>query len=303
MIIMQENNLPKISLVTPSFNQAHFLEATIQSVVSQHYPRLEYIIIDGGSSDGSIEVIKKYENQLHFWCSEFDNGLYDAINKGFAISTGEIMAWLNSDDLYYPWTLRTVASIFSALPQIEWLTTRTPCVWDWQGFCLRTYYTPGYSLEAFLEGRYVPWTSQTIGGIQQESTFWRRSLWEKAGGYVSTNIPLAGDFELWTRFYRHAELYGVSSLLGGFRHQHAQKSVNQKQYVQEAQDVLERFRTQVAWTPNRKRQFVLGLKLHKIPRLWGYCWPFYRYSGKKVVRRQATTPEGFWDIEAYYFYH
>jgi glycosyltransferase involved in cell wall biosynthesis len=94
--------IPKISIITPSFNQAQFLDATVQSILSQNYPNLEYIIIDGGSTDGSLEIIKKYEKHLHFWCSEPDAGQYDAINKGFAHSTGEIMAWLNSDDMYCP---------------------------------------------------------------------------------------------------------------------------------------------------------------------------------------------------------
>ncbi|MBD0389275.1 MAG: glycosyltransferase, partial [Nostoc sp. C3-bin3] len=122
-------NWPKISLVTPCLNQAQFLEATIQSVLSQNYPNIEYIIIDGGSTDGSLEIIKKYESQVHFWCSEPDGGQYDAINKGFAHSTGEIMAWLNSDDMYFSWTFKTVGSIMSELLQVEWLTSLNPGLW------------------------------------------------------------------------------------------------------------------------------------------------------------------------------
>src|SRR3954464_13703841 len=95
--------LPRISIVTPSFNQARFLPETIRSVLGQNYPDLEYVVIDGGSTDGSAEVIRRHEDRLAQWVSEKDAGQYDAINKGFARTSGEIMGWLNSDDLYTPW--------------------------------------------------------------------------------------------------------------------------------------------------------------------------------------------------------
>src|SRR5688500_10091346 len=105
---------PKISIITASYNQGRFLEKTILSVLSQHYPNLDYIIIDGGSTDGSVEIIKRYAGQLSYWCTEPDKGQYNAINKGFAKASGEIMGFLNADDLYLPWTLSTIASIFTA---------------------------------------------------------------------------------------------------------------------------------------------------------------------------------------------
>ena len=108
-------NYPKISIVTPSFNQGIFLEATIQSVLNQNYPNLEYIVIDGGSTDNSVKIIKKYEKYLSYWVSESDRGQSHAINKGFTISTGEIMGWLNSDDLYTSGALNHVANVFSGL--------------------------------------------------------------------------------------------------------------------------------------------------------------------------------------------
>src|ERR1700674_5632659 len=97
-----------ISIVTPSFNQARFVEETIHSVLDQEYPNLEYIIIDGGSTDGSVEIIEKYRPRIHCFVSEADSGHAHALNKGFAQTNGEIMAWINSDDKYLPWTLRTV---------------------------------------------------------------------------------------------------------------------------------------------------------------------------------------------------
>jgi glycosyltransferase involved in cell wall biosynthesis len=295
--------VPKISIVTPSFNQALFLEATIQSILSQAYPNLEYIIIDGGSTDGSIEIIKKYEQYLHFWCSEPDDGHYAAVNKGFAKSTGEIMAWLNSDDMYFPWTFKTIASIMTTLPEIEWLTSFNPCFWDWSGFCIGLQTMPGYSREAFLDGCYLPWGKNTLGWIQQESTFWKRTLWEKVGSFIVTEFNLAGDFDLWARFYAHTELYGTSSPLSGFRYQSNQRARQKEQYEREAEKILGRMRYQFNWSPKRKRSITLNLKLHKVPKIRKFLYPMYSYSGKRVIRKRSDWPDSFWDIEEYQFFY
>jgi glycosyltransferase involved in cell wall biosynthesis len=294
--------LPKISVVTPSFNQAQFLEATIQSVLSQNYQNLEYIIIDGGSTDGSVEIIKKYEEYLHFWCSEPDGGQYDAINKGFSHSSGEIMAWLNSDDMYYPWALKTVVSIMSDLPQVEWLTTLQPGFWDWEGFSSKFEIMPGYSKEAFLDGFYLPLSRKYIGCIQQESTFWRQSLWQKVGRYVRTDFKLAGDFDLWSRFFLHTDLYGVISPLGGFRKQSNQRSRQMQQYVIEAKKSLFEIRELLGWKPRVYRDICLKLKLYKIPKVRSIIRNYYFYKGKKVVRNNHDQANGYWQIENYKYY-
>jgi len=290
---------PKISVVTPSYNQAQFLEDTIQSILSQNYPNLEYIIIDGGSTDGSLDIIKKYAHHLHYWCSEPDAGQYDAINKGFKHATGEVMAWLNSDDMYFPWTLKTVASIMSELSEVEWLTTLQVGGCDWHSFSRGFDTIAGYSKEAFLNGCYL-----SMHFIQQESTFWRRSLWQRVGNQVPTKFNLAGDFALWASFFHHAELYGTTSPLGCFRRQNNQKSRQMEQYLAEAKQALSTMQNELNWRP-AKDIFQLNrirLKLHKIPRLRDMITAsFGGYTGKRVIRNDIDSQNGYWSIETYKF--
>ena len=199
---------PKISLVTPVFNSARYLEATIRSVLSQKYPNLEYIIVDGESSDGSLDIIRRYESDLHAWISEPDRGMYDAINKGFARSSGEIMGWISATDLLHAGSLFVVGGVFRTFPQVEWITGR-PTGFNDDGMAVEFLNLRRWSRWPFLAGanRY----------IQQESTFWRRSLWDRAGGRVDDSRRSASDFELWVRFFRYAQLYSVDALIGGFR--------------------------------------------------------------------------------------
>ncbi len=201
---------PKITIVTPNRNGAAFLEQTIRSVTGQGYPNLEYIVMDGDSSDNSREIIERHASEITFWESCPDEGLYHALQKGFERSTGEIMGWINSDDLLLPGSLFSVAEIFSLSNDIEWIQGH-PVVVDESG---RYVYQrpPVYTADHFLSKKYHDGRF-----IQQESTFWRRSLWEKAGSYISREFPYAGDFELWMRFFEHAYIYLVPAMLGAFR--------------------------------------------------------------------------------------
>ena len=210
---MKKSTWPKISIVTPSYNQADFVEKTMQSVLKQNYKNFEYVIIDGGSTDGSQEIIKKYQKKLKYFESKKDHGQSHAINKGFAKTNGEIMAWLNSDDIYYPGALKLVASIFAQFPEIEWLTC-LPSVINEDDYQIYTA-NPPLHVRCFLrKGFYV---KKFFGFIMQEGTFWRRSLFEKAGGKVDEQSHYAMDVKLWQNFAKHAPLYYVRTSLAAYR--------------------------------------------------------------------------------------
>ena len=216
------NNFPRISIITPNYNGAKFLEETILSVIGQDYPNLEYIIIDGCSTDESIDIIQKYKSKLAWWVSEPDNGMYDAIQKGFDRSTGELLGWINSDDILHKKSLFAIADIFSNNQQIRWVQGY-PNVIDESGRIV--YHRPqrfskyAFYLKDYHDGIF----------IQQESTFWTRDLWIESGAYLSKKFKYAGDFELWIRFFRFTELYNTMTLLGSFRN-HGHGQISKKQY-------------------------------------------------------------------------
>jgi glycosyltransferase involved in cell wall biosynthesis len=231
-----------ISLITSTFNSSRYLEATLQSVLSQNYPALDYLVMDGKSSDGTQDIIRRYESQLSYWQSEPDSGMYDALQKGFARSTGEIMGYLNSDDLHLPHTLATVNQIFTDLPEVQWISSIRPLIVNSEGMFVDVAALSGFHKDAFLRGENMLRGHFRLEMIQQESTFWRRSLWEKAGGKIDSSLKLAGDFELWARFYQQAELVGVRTVLSGFRRHGAQLSAKQAQaYHEECLQVLARY--------------------------------------------------------------
>jgi glycosyltransferase involved in cell wall biosynthesis len=261
-------NYPKITIVTPNFNGARFLEETLLSVLNQDYPNLEYIVIVGGSTYNSIDIIKKYENRLHFWLSEPDSGMYEAIQKGFDRSSGEIMGWLNSDDILHPKALFTLADIFANNSNVKWVEGMNTLV---------DIHSRIFRVQKPLT-RYKFWyLTKDLHGItafgyqQQESTYWRRSLWNKAGGKLHTDLKFAGDFELWMRFFNFAELYQVDTLIGGFRNSGMeQKSLSgANDYENEVNETIRKSISELNLNEQRKfKKYVASLKFYgKIPKL------------------------------------
>ena len=229
-----------ISIVTPSLDQGAYLESAMESVLSQD-AAVEYVVVDGGSTDGSKQIIERHAERLAAWCSEPDGGQYAAINKGFALTSGDVMAWINADDFYLPGALALVETVFRDHPEIEWLTGTLPAFANQHGHLYRTLGVHHLSRRAFDRGYNLPRPGHHSGYfIPQECVFWRRSLWERAGGRLDESLHLAGDFELWSRFYRHAELWGVRALTGCFRLQPAQKTASHlPAYLEEGSAVME----------------------------------------------------------------
>jgi len=293
---------PKISIITVNLNNARFLEEAIVSVLSQNYPNLEYIIIDGGSTDGSLEIIRKYESQLAYWTSEKDEGYGFALQKGFGKATGEIMAWLNSDDVYYPGSLFTVAEVFTRHPQAKWITGFPSWVSE-KGFRLgempnigNSYWAKRYDL--YL--KYSRWSrTRYLGGdfraIQQESTFWRRELWEKAGGVMSVNYKLAADTELWCRFFRYEKLYTVPHILAGFRWSGKGQltKVKRIEYLDECLKVLQQERK----TLSAVQRFFIMIKFYSARLLKPFHYaglpPGSMYEKLLAIPQMITIPKSF----------
>lgn len=187
-------NLPKISIITISYNQAEYLEDTLRSVIGQGYPNLEYIVMDGGSDDGSVEIIKKYEAHLAYWQSEKDDGQSAAINAGFRRTTGDIIAWLNSDDQYLPGTLHFIANQFVKNGVVE---SKIVC-----GQCVDIYETPISKAGAKnVCERAKSFNIELLHFVTQPACFWTLNLWKKIGE-LDESLHYGMDWEWFIRSSR-----------------------------------------------------------------------------------------------------
>ena len=257
--------LPRISIVTPSLNQAAFIEATIRSVLNQHYSELDYLVIDGGSTDGTQTVLQKYDGRLR-WLSEKDRGQTDAINKGMRLAEGEILAYLNADDLYLPETLDRVAHYLAAHPQAEWVYGDCRLI-DEMGRSLGRLRAPSFNLNRMiLRGEFIP----------QPTVFWRRSA-ATAIGEFDVTLRYAMDCDFFIRLGRRSPGHRLDAELACFRLQPLSKTVSgEEKHWRETLAVSERY----------------GLK----PWTFWYWWRRARHRGLRslplVVQRIITRRMG-----------
>ena len=228
--------LPKISIVTPSFNQAPYLERTIRSILDQGYDNLEYLIIDGGSNDGSIDIIRKYSNRLAYWVSEPDRGQSDAINKGLRRARGDWLGWQNSDDVYYPGTFASLARAAAAHPRAS-LVTGNMVMIDTDDKRLR-------------EMRYI---RPTYGALRAEgmiltnqAAFWHRDVHARIG-YLSETLTCAFDYEWFLRVADQFEGWHVNEVWGGLRIHEATKSQKLAERFADEMDSVRRQRPFSRW--------------------------------------------------------
>ncbi|MGC4035933.1 MAG: glycosyltransferase family 2 protein [Chitinophagaceae bacterium] len=207
--------LPKISIVTPSYNQGQFIEETILSIINQDYPNLEYIVIDGGSTDNSVEIIKKYSNKIYYWISEKDSGQADAINKGFKKATGEIINWINSDDQLVPGALKKIADSFAANPNAVMIHGRI----EYFGESINSFYSRNLPRQD-IQTRYIAHIC-----MPQPATFYRQTLLTEQG-LLDEQLHFSMDADLFIRAGLHYEIVQTEDVFARFRLHSTSKSVS-----------------------------------------------------------------------------
>jgi hypothetical protein len=281
--------LPTISVVTAAFNAEKHVESTIASVVGQRYPKLDYVFVDGASTDSTLEIALRYRASISTLISEKDAGQYDAIQKGLLATRGEVQAWLNADDIYLPWTFAVVGELFARFPELKWIIG-APSYLNARGQCTRVSGTAG----AAYPQRYIRngwYEARHAGYLQQESMFWRRSLWDRVGG-LDLRYRYAADFDLWRRFAAETELVGVRVPLAAFRLlPGAQRSsVGRADYEAEVMEICRSLpRPPILWTRVAK----LGPVFNHFMRvaIWKRAYTLqYVQDSQQWVRRKGFAP-------------
>lgn len=230
-ILADDCFLPRVSIVTPSFNQSKFLEETIRSVLLQNYPNLEYFVIDGGSSDGSVAIIQKYASWLSGWVSEKDLGQGHAINKGFKKSSGEILAWINSDDTFCPNTIINLIEYFKTYPNFDIIYGECNCIDEYDQI-LGKIANSNFNLKKQMTGRNL---------LLQPSTFFKRKTFVDIGG-IDVTLKYIMDYDLWVRMLiSGCQIEAIPLVLSNYRiHPESKTKANQLQMRQEIRIVLDK---------------------------------------------------------------
>ena len=205
---------PKVSIITPSFNQGQFLEETIRSVLEQDYPNIEYVIVDGGSKDNSIAIINKYQHHLACWVFEKDKGHADALNKGFSRATGEILAWLNSDDIYLPRAVSEAVAVLKNNPEVGMVYGDADLIDD-SGASVGQFASKQTSYRQMLRGSVH---------IPQATTFFRADLWRQVGS-LDLSLFYSFDYDLWVRLAKVSQILYVPKRWAKFRIHEAGKTI------------------------------------------------------------------------------
>jgi len=251
--------LPRVSIVVPSFNQGRFIGATLQSIIDQQYPNLELIVVDGGSTDNSLSVIKQYEAHLTWWVSEPDSGQTAAINKGFLRSTGEIMAWINSDDLVASGGLFRVADYFVQHPDTQAVYGDRILINE-EGLEIGRWILPYHSSGV------LPWNDF----VPQETLYWTRKAWDLIGGRLDENFHFAMDWDFLLRLSaKQINIQHLPAFLGLFRVHHQQKTTSQMSSIGQQEIRIIR-RRELGFHPTRWQlilntaPFLLAAKFHEL---------------------------------------
>ncbi|UCG57063.1 MAG: glycosyltransferase [Phycisphaerales bacterium] len=249
-----DEGLPRISIVTPSYNQAKYLPETIESILNQDYPNLEYIIIDGGSTDGSVDIIKRYESHLAYWVSEKDSGQSEAINKGFRKSTGVLFNWINSDDILFPGALHRIAETFACHADAS-LIVGDNARSDQKGRIIRISAVPSFS--SLSPRSWAIW-------VAQQSTFISSAVFRNVGG-VREDLHCVMDAELYYRILTGGgELARANGLIGSIReHPEAKGAARRSEWGPERSKVfgesgVSHLRVEIARAKMRCRRLLDG---------------------------------------------